>query len=135
MVKTTKDLQNSFNSTAKLEIENLKLKEKNKALDKTVTKLCEELNRVRNIDTNVTKIFLSAEEEICVFQIEQIRAVSRERKLSLEEVKTLDLLIKNKRLMDKKSTSNAEITLPPNLSDEELMRIAESVEEKDQGDK
>lgn len=120
-----------------IELENLKLREENKSLNKTVSKLCQELNRLRDIDTaTVTKLFLRPEDEILAIQIQQIQAISRERKLTLEEVKTLDLLIKNKRLGENKSTSNSELTLPGKLSDDELMRIAESVEsqEKDSGD-
>jgi hypothetical protein len=116
---------------ASLELENLKLRKENEALNETVSKLCKEINKLRNIETpTVTKLFLSPEEHICALQIQQLRAISDERKLTLEEVKTLDLLIKNKRLLENKSTSKSEFDLPPNMSDDELLRIAESVEVK-----
>ena len=132
----TKDLQESFKSSAALETSLLQLKKENKALKDTVSKLLAELNNVRDIDTGkVTKLVLTPEEEICTLQIQQLQAVSRERKLSLEEIKTLDLLIKNKRLLNKQSTANNTFeTLPPELSDAELLEIAASVEkEKEEG--
>lgn len=129
----TKSMQAKFTSTASLEIQAVKLKKENKALRETVTKLLNELDRIRDLDRTPSKLILTPEEELLEMQINNLNAVSRERKLTLEEVKTLDLLIKNKRLIKKQSTSNNEITLPPNISDDELMRIAESVENQIEG--
>jgi hypothetical protein len=116
-------------SVATLETLVLVLKNENKALKETVSKLLEELNSTRNINHSGLVTHLSPEEEICNFQIQQLQAVSRERKLSLEEVKTLDLLIKNKRLLSQKSTSNQEFTLPAKITAEELELIAGNVED------
>lgn len=135
-MSNTKDLKKSFTSTAMLETSNLQLKKENQALKKTVSKLLAELNSARNIDPdNVTKLILTPEEEICTLQISQLQSVSRERKLSLEEIKTLDLLIKNKRLLNKQSTANNTFESQPlEISDNELMEIAASVEEKKEGE-
>ena len=132
-MSNTKDLSKSFKETAMLETTVLQLRQENKALKDTVTKLLAELNSVRNIDnSSIVQKNLTAEEEICVIQIENLRALARERRLSLEEIKTLDLLVKNKRLLNKKSTSNNEFNvLPAEISEDELLRIAESVEEKE----
>lgn len=131
-MSNTKDLSKSFKETAMLETTILQLRQENKALKDTVTKLLAELNSVRDLDnSSIVQKNLTAEEEICVIQIENLRALARERRLSLEEIKTLDLLVKNKRLLNKKSTSNNEFNvLPAEISEDELLRIAESVEEK-----
>lgn len=126
----TKSLQKSFLESSSLEVEVLKLRKENKALHETVSKLCRELDTSRGIEKVPSKLILTPEEEILSVQISQLNGVSRERKLTLEEVKTLDLLIKNKRLLNKQRTSNNNLTLPENLSDEELMRIAEHVEDQ-----
>jgi hypothetical protein len=98
-----------------------------------VSKLCKEIDRIREIDRKKTSLILTPEEELLEVQINNLNAISRERKLTLEEVKTLDLLIKNKRLIKKQSTSNPELSLPPELSDEDLERIAASVENETEG--
>ena len=132
-MSNTKDLSKSFKETAMLETTVLQLRQENKALKDTVSKLLAELNSVRDLDNSpIVRKSLTAEEEICVIQIENLRALARERRLSLEEIKTLDLLVKNKRLLNKKSTSNNEFNvLPAEISEDELLRIAESVEEKE----
>jgi len=131
-MSNTKDLEASF-KILPVENEILKLRKENKALYETVGKLCKELDRIREIDRKKTSLILTPEEELCEVQINNLNGISRERKLTLEEVKMLDLLIKNKRLIKKQSTSNNELTLPEEMSDEDLMRIAESVENEKEG--
>lgn len=131
-MSNTKDLEASF-KILPVENELFKLRKENKALNETVSKLCKEIDRLREIDRKKTSLILTPEEELCEVQINNLNGISRERKLTLEEVKMLDLLIKNKRLIKKQSTSNNELTLPEEMSDEELMRIAESVESKEEG--
>jgi len=129
----TKSLQKKFTESASIEVEVVKLRKENNALQETVTKLCKEIDRIREIDRKKTSLILTPEEELLEVQINNLNSISRERKLTLEEVKTLDLLIKNKRLIKKQSTSNNELTLPAEMSDEELERIAASVENKTEG--
>lgn len=124
----TKSLEAKFTNTASLEVSNIKLTKENKALQETVSRLCKEIDKIRSIDRTKPTIITTPEQELLEVQINNLNSISRERKLTLEEVKTLDLLIKNKRLISQKSTSNNEFTLPDEMSDDELMRIAESVE-------
>lgn len=130
---STKAMQESFKSSASLELEVSKLKKENKALNTTVSQLLKEVDRLRDNDKFVPEIITTPEQELLETQILKLNTISRTRDLNLEEVKKLDLLIKNKRLLQKKSTSNNEIILPERLSDDELMRIAESVENEDEG--
>lgn len=131
MSKNVKTLSKNFKSTALLEKSILELKKENRALKQTVSKLLSEIDRVQNIDrSTIVKLDLSPEQEILEMQIMRLQTVSRERSLTLEETKMLDLHIKNKRLLEDKSTINADYkTLPSDITEEELMRIAESVEE------
>lgn len=69
-------------------------------------------------------IEVSAEEEICEMQINRIRAAARERDLTLEEAKKLDLLIKNKRLSQDQSTITVEARRVPDLPEATLLQIA-----------
>lgn len=129
----TKTMQAKFKETASLQVETVTLKKENRALKDTVSKLLKELDRIRDIDRTGPKIITTPEQELLETQILNLNALSRERRLTLEEVKTMDLLIKNKRLITNQSTSNNELTLPEDMSDDELMRIAESVEDKTEG--
>lgn len=104
--------------------------QENKALKETIVKLLEELDKSRAIDTsNVIRLELTPEQRILETQIHRLEAVSRERQLTLEETRALDLHIKNKRLLDDKSTINADYTkVPDGLTEADLMRIAGSAE-------
>lgn len=128
----TKTLQQNFKSTAVLEQTVVELKKENQALKETVSKLLNEVDRLRGVDKEkVVRLELTPEQEILEMQIHRLQQVSRERALTLDETRTLDLHIKNKRLLDDKSTVNAEYSvLPADISDDELLRIAEGVEEK-----
>ena len=119
----TKSLEKKFKEVT---IVDVNLQEENTKLKRVISKLVKELDETKK------QLVLSAEHNICEVQIQKLQEVALERKLTLEEVKTLDLLIKNKRLITKKSTSNNELTLPPELTEDELMRIAESDKEEEE---
>jgi hypothetical protein len=126
MSKNIKTLANDFKNTGLLEIEIKELKKRCDQLESYNNQLLEELDRARKIDrSNVIKLHLTPEQEILEQQIHRIQAVSRERTLTLEETKMLDLHIKNKRLLDDKSTVNAEYKDIKNSSINDLMRLAE----------
>lgn len=79
--------------------------------------------KIHNLETLLTqKHRISTEELICLEQIEILRAFSLKRELTLEEVKKLDILIKNLRLLREQSTQVIDIS--EGLSDEELIKIA-----------
>jgi hypothetical protein len=114
-----------------LEVRVLELKKENEALKETVTLLLKEIDKIREIDrSNVIRLDLSPEQRILETQIHYMEAISRERALSLEETRALDLHIKNKRLLDDKSTINADYTkVPDGLTESDLLEIAGSVED------
>ena len=71
---------------------------------------------------------VSAEELICVEQISIIKQKSQNRELSLDEVKRLDLLIKNLRLIKDQSTQVVDHKDYRNVKEIDLVAIARSPE-------
>lgn len=120
-----------MSTKGQLEVVNLQLKKENEALKDTVTILLKEIDKVREIDrSKLIRLDLTPEQRILETQIIYMEAISRERALSLEETRALDLHIKNKRLLEDKSTINADYTkVPEGLTESDLIRIAGSVEE------
>lgn len=120
-MKKIKDISNTLNP------DYLRLEKENKALKETVNKLLRKIDEIT--DVPVTKIVnreLSPEEEIIDLQIERLRQKSRLQELSLDETRMLDIHIKNKRLIEKKSTINADFKkIGEDLSDDELLELAE----------
>lgn len=132
MSKSIKTLQDSFKSTASLEHVSLELKKENKALKETVTKLLKEIDKISGVEKLKPVIDMSPELQIIEMQIMRLHADSMLRQLSFDETKTLDLHIKNKRLLEDKSTLNAEYTsLPSDITEEDLLRIAGAVGEEE----
>lgn len=118
--------------------ENLELKKENQGLQETVTKLIEEINRLSCIEKrpvvtgNAEKIVKLIEEEIIEEQIKRLDVVSRQRALSLEETRALDLLIKNKRLLDPNKPIEPDYTkVPEGQTESDLLRIAGNVSESE----
>lgn len=72
--------------------------------------------------------FPSQEEMICIEQISILKSRSLQRELSLEEVKKLDLLVKNLRLVQEKSTENLNQASPRDVSEDFLVAIASQSE-------
>jgi len=136
MSKQIKVLENEFKSVSVLEQKNLKLKEENRKLKDAVNQLIDRLDTLDKNKSNLIKLELSSEELIIERQIQFLKESAMIRPLTLEETKILDLHIKNKRLLTDKSTINAKYkSLPDNMSDDELLRIAERVDEnQEEGD-
>lgn len=82
-----------YNLIEKLEQENKHLKEKLEHMEKML------------MSSKLAAQRLSPEEVICIEQIEVLKSKSANRELSLEEVKRLDLLVKNLRLIREQSTA------------------------------
>lgn len=95
--------------------ENKKLQEKNEQLEVILNQLANK----NNIVTNIT-----AEELVCVEQIQILRTHSANRELSLDEVKRLDILIKNLRLIRDQSTQAIDNKGYRDVSEAELVAIA-----------
>lgn len=74
----------------------------------------------------VSKIMISDEEAICDLQIKKLKEATHFREMTLDEVKRLDLLIKNKRLAQGNATTIEQKPkgLPQGLSNQELLTIA-----------
>lgn len=99
---------------SRLESENEMLKEKVVALEKMLA------------DSSTSKLLgldVAPEELICLEQIKLIENTSRARELTLDEVKKLDLLIKNLRLIKNQSTENLNPSYR-DVSEAELVAIA-----------
>lgn len=79
----------------------------------------------------LVKINVTSEENIIDQEINKIKKRSDNlSELTLEDIKKLDLLIKNKRLLNDESTLNADFTtLPEGTTEDDLMKIAGSKED------
>lgn len=87
----------------------LKLKEENKALKDTVSKLLAQLDKERNITASpIIQGAFSPEMEIIELQIHRLQMLSREGKLKMEDAKILDILIKNKKLLNDEKPVDAD---------------------------
>lgn len=114
----TKDLK-AFAEQQQVIIEKLmeqthQLQEKNKHLEKILLSL----------EKNNMVVSISPEEMICIEQIEVLRGKSSTRELQLDEVKRLDLLVKNLRLIREQSTQVIESTNHSSIKEADLVAIA-----------
>lgn len=69
---------------------------------------------------------LTSEEIICIQQIDRLHNSSQTRELGLEEVKRLDLLVKNLKLIREESTIVVNNSHPERLKEAELVAIIKS---------
>lgn len=128
MSKSIKTLEKEFVSAGLMEIENKQLKEQITILNETINLLTAEVDRLRE-SQGLSNPDASIELNIIEGQIQRIRESSLGRMLSLEETKMLDLHIKNKNLILQRQPKDLEPRFRPlPESDEELLRIAESVQ-------
>lgn len=107
--------------------ENAELHKENVALKDTVTKLLEQLDISRNISITdmIKEDHETREQAIVEQQIQRYEAMSKERVLTLEEIRAFDLLVKNKKILEPKQDKNEKDKLPegtPGVS--ELLVIA-----------
>lgn len=73
-------------------------------------------------DNRITQV-ATPEQQIATTQIERLRIASEQRSLTLEEAKLFDILVKNKRLADDKSTANVSRGTYRDVDDIELMKL------------
>jgi hypothetical protein len=67
---------------------------------------------------------INDEEEIALIQIQKLKQLSRERALTLEEVKILDFLVKNKRLAQEQVTTIKGVKpVSPELGKKDLLKL------------
>lgn len=109
-MSSVKDLAEHFNSKA--------IKEELEALRKENEELKKAVARFASLNETVTP-----EELICIEQIRILQNRSNQRELSLEEVKKLDYLIKNLRLIKERSTQNLSVPFR-DVTEADLVAIA-----------
>lgn len=99
-----------------------KLKDENRNLKQKVQQLEQMLMSTReSLALNV-----SPEEQICVKQIDSLNRISNDRDLTLEEVKKLDFLVKNLKLIRKEANNIVEMTAKDVTPDELLAILGEN---------
>lgn len=99
-----------------IEEKNNKIRQLEHMIQKMVPKLGEEAERV---------MMVTDEEIIVLEQIERLKYIGKQRQMTPDEVKMLDTLIKNKRLLQGKSTTiNAEYEKIKDLGTEDLLALA-----------
>lgn len=106
------------------------------AQDTVIFKLQKEIEFLReklsHLETTLVKqSVITPEEMICVEQIALIKRTSTGRELSLDEVKRLDILIKNLRLIKDQSTQAVDHKDYRNVKELDLVEIARKPTEED----
>jgi len=108
---------------------------------KQVERLSEELRQkeeqIRNLEHMIQKmipklgaegeglVHITDEEIIVLEQIERLKYIAKQRQMTPDEVKMLDTLIKNKRLLQGKSTAiNADYERIKDLDEKDLLKLA-----------
>jgi len=99
-----------------------KLKEENRVLRQKVQQLEQMLMSTGESLT----LKVSPEEQICVKQIDSLNRISNDRDLTLEEVKKLDFLVKNLKLIRKEANSIVEMSAKDVTPDELLALLEEN---------
>lgn len=88
-------------------------------------KLQEKLAHAESLLTSLSGVHkIAPEEMICIEQINVLHNRSSQRELNLEEVKRLDLLIKNLRLIREQSTQVIDSVVIRDVEETELVKIA-----------
>lgn len=134
-------------SIEQLKRELLSIRRENHAYVKTVEKLLKDINK-KNEEIDHLKSLVSQtvpviqgpkivpvervapEVEIADLQLERLRETAKTRVLTLEESRMFDLLVKNKRLSQDKSTENFSKGSFRDVSEVELIKIATSPKQK-----
>jgi hypothetical protein len=98
------------------------------SLKEQITNLEEENKYLQGLVGNTTIInpvsLITDEELICLEQIKKLKDQSKNRELTLDEVKKLDLLHKNLKLIREKDIVDLPVNKKKSLSNERLLAIA-----------
>lgn len=108
---------------------------------KTIEQLCKQIEVLKEKNTHLENVLkqvvrpglvadVSQEELICIEQIDIIKNRSSQRELTTDEVKKLDLLIKNLKLLRQESTVIMSKSSYRALPEDELLSIAEAVKDE-----
>jgi hypothetical protein len=127
------DLRKQFVEKTKLKDVKLFAEKQQEVIEKLLvenTNLKEKLNHLETIVKNlpvqspVIKVPMTIEELICLEQIDLLKMKSKDRELSLDETKRLDIFIKNLRLIRNESTEVINTTNYSTVNEVELVAIA-----------
>lgn len=118
----------SEKSKASLQKENVELRKHNKALEETVTILTKEVTRLQEVGHSPVDSDLSPEEQILVKQIEYFKGLALNGPLTLDDTRAVDILLKNKRILDDKKPKKNEDEVPEGTTDADLLRIVSNGE-------
>ena len=131
-----KDLQLKYQEANKVR----ELKQFSEQLTKIVDKLQQEnaflkekLNQLESFAKNGPSLGIqkvATEELICMEQIEILRNKSHGRELTLDEVKRLDLLVKNLRLSREQATQVVDTMDYQSVTEDDLVAIASQSEDR-----
>lgn len=113
----------------KLQQEYLESKQFSTAQQELIDKLLEENAILKQKLSSLEHVALatigsSPEEIVCLEQIARLKERSHSRELTLDEVKRLDLLIKNLRLIKEQSTENISTAKFRDVEESDLVAIA-----------
>lgn len=146
MSNKVSDLED-FKTVGELKKEITQLKYENRAALATIDKLlvdlnkkAEEIDHLKSLVTQVVpviqapkgnQIIIAPEAEVADSQLERLRQASKNRTLTLEEVRMYDLLVKNKRLSQDKPQAKASYR---DVSDSDLELLVEKLPKNESRD-
>jgi hypothetical protein len=124
-------------SLEQLKRELISLRRENSACFKTIEKLLKDINKKHEEIASLQKLVsqtvpviqksketLEPEAEIADLQLERLRESAQTRALTLEETRAFDLLVKNKRLAQEKSSKNSSVGAFRHVNEIELIQVA-----------
>lgn len=117
-------------SKASLLKENAELRKENQGLKDSLTATLKEIDKLKTVDLPKIDPDLSLEEQIIENEIRGLMADSLLRSLTLDETRALDLLLKNKRIIEDKKPKENEDEVPEGTNAEDLLRLVSNGEEK-----
>jgi phosphopantetheinyl transferase (holo-ACP synthase) len=108
---------------------------------KTIEQLCKQIEALKEKNTHLENVLkavvkpglvseVTQEELICIEQIDIIKNRSSQRELTTDEVKKLDLLIKNLKLLRQESTVIMSKSSYKSLPEDELLALAVSTKDE-----
>lgn len=118
-----REIKAAYKTIDKLLKDNNKKDEKIKQLESNTPKE-KKLPEKKEESAPIIRIEITPEEEIAEHQLDRLRSASKTRALTLEETRMYDLLVKNKRLSQEKSTLTVENTQYKEIPNATLLEIA-----------
>ena len=125
-LKTIDELKKQFQESTKIKDVRQVAQSQQEIIDRLIQE--NELLKNKLAEMNNLMKMPSPEEIICIQQIEILKQASTKRELSLDEVKRLDLLVKNLRLVKEQSTENVSSPKYRDVTEAELVAIASSTD-------